>query len=420
MTDLSASKADPARPTAGLRGASWTASRLPKDLRVSVQSLRTQDGAQVTGFLYYRGGEKAAVSLMHPRELVASHYLVPDVLEAGCACWVQGSRSVGNDVRLEHEIALYDVAAGLNFLRDQGFERLCFLGNSGGAALFALYLQQASLAPARRIVRTPGGRPTKLGDTNLPVADRLILVAPHPGPGKLLQNCIDPSVIDEKDPAALDAALFPFSAENGFREPPESARYSEAFVARYRSAQRERVARIDAHAKAIIEERQRSRAAVRERSTLQSRIGAAHTPIFQVWRTDADLRCFDLHLDPSDRKWGTVWGADPFASNYGSVGFGRSCTAESWLSSWSGISSNASFEKCGPAIEQPTLMIDYTGDNTVFPSDSEAIFQSLRTSDKHRASIRGNHHGQALQQGEPSGQVLAGRTIQNFLRGAVQ
>src|SRR5258706_68467 len=227
MTGLSASKADPARPTAGLRGASWTASRLPKDLRVSVQSLRTQDGAQVTGFLYYRGGEKAAGSLMHPRQLVA----------------------------------------------------------------------------------------------------------PHPGPGKLVQNCIDPSVIDEKDPAALDAALFPFSAENGFREPPESARYSEAFVARYRSAQRERVARIDAHAKAIIEERQRSRAAVRERSTLQSRIGAAHTPIFQVWRTDADLRCFDLHLEPSDRKWGTVWGADPFASNYGSVGFCRSCTAESWLSS---------------------------------------------------------------------------------------
>src|SRR5258706_12085454 len=130
MPDRSASKADPARPTAGLRGASWTASRLPKDLRVSVQSLRTQDGAQVTGFLYYRGGEKAAVSLMHPRELVASHYLVPDVLEAGCACWVQGSRSGGNDVRLEHEIALYDVPAGPKFLPDQSLEPPCFLRHS--------------------------------------------------------------------------------------------------------------------------------------------------------------------------------------------------------------------------------------------------------------------------------------------------
>src|SRR5258705_11195628 len=111
MTDLSASKADPARPTAGLRGASWTASRLPKDLRVSVQSLRTQDGAQVTGFLYYRGGEKAGGSLMHPPELVASHYLGPDVPEAGCACWVQGSRSGGNDLRVERENGLYHAAA---------------------------------------------------------------------------------------------------------------------------------------------------------------------------------------------------------------------------------------------------------------------------------------------------------------------
>src|SRR5260221_4280443 len=112
MADLSASKADPARPTAGLRGASWTASRLPKDLRVSVQSLRTQDGAQVTGFLYYRGGEKAAVSLMHPRELFASHYLVPDVLEARCACLVQGFRTVGNDGPVFHWIVLSYVPDG--------------------------------------------------------------------------------------------------------------------------------------------------------------------------------------------------------------------------------------------------------------------------------------------------------------------
>jgi len=135
-----------------------------------------------------------------------------------------------------------------------------------------------------------------------------------------------------------------------------------------------------------------------------------------VWRTDADPRCFDLSLDPSDRKWGTVWGNDPIASNFGSIGFARSCTAESWLSTWSGLSSNASFEKCGPAIEQPALMIDYTGDNTVFPSDAAAIFASLRTRDKSRRSIRGNHHGQPLAEGEPSGQLAAGQAIQEFLR----
>lgn len=408
--------ADPKKATAGLRGASWTASRLPANVRTSAHTLATQDGAQITGFLYSRGGEKTAVSLMHPRELVATHYLVPDVLMAGCACWVQGSRSVGNDVRLEHEIALFDVAAGLNFLRGAGFEKLALLGNSGGAALFALYIQQSTADPTRRMAKTPGGRPTKLAEANLPVAERLMLVAPHLGPGKLLQNCIDPSVTDETDPLAIDASLFPFSAENGFQRPPESARYSKEFVQRYRQAQRERVARIDASAKASIEERLRARGASKEGAGLQTRIRGAYTPIFQVWRTDADPRCFDLSLDPSDRKWGTVWGADPIASNFGSIGFGRSCTAESWLSTWSGLSSNASFEKCGPAIEQPTLMIDYTGDNTVFPSDAAAIFASLRTSDKSRRSIRGNHHGQPLAEGDPSGQLLAGEAIQEFLR----
>jgi hypothetical protein len=408
--------ADPKKATAGLRGASWTASRVPADVRTSVHILATEDGAQITGFLYSRGGEKAAVSLMHPRELVATHYLVPDILMAGCACWVQGSRSVGNDVRLEHEIALFDVAAGLKFLRGAGFDKLALLGNSGGAALFALYIQQSTADPTRRIATTPGGRPTKLAEASLPVAERFILVAPHLGPGKLLQNCIDPSVTDESDPLAIDPSLFPFIAENGYKRPPESARYSPEFLQRYRQAQRERVARIDARAKASIEDRLRARGAAREGADLQTRIRGGHTPIFQVWRTDADPRCFDLSLDPSDRKWGTVWGSDPIASNFGSIGFARSCTAESWLSTWSGLSSNASFEKCGPAIEQPTLMIDYTGDNTVFPSDAAAIFASLRTSDKSRRSVRGNHHGQPLAEGDPSGQVLAGEAIQEFLR----
>lgn len=51
----------------------------------------------------------------------------------------------------------------------------------------------------------------------------------------------------------------------------------------------------------------------------------AHTPIMTIRRTNADLRCFDLSLDPSDRKYGSLWGSDPYTSNYGSAGFARSC-----------------------------------------------------------------------------------------------
>ena len=60
--------------------------------------------------------------------------------------------------------------------------------------------------------------------------------------------------------------------------------------------------------------------------TLEDAMVSSHQQIFQVWRTDADLRCFDLSLDPSDRRFGSVWGARPMVSNVGSVGFGRICT----------------------------------------------------------------------------------------------
>lgn len=39
-------------------------------------------------------------------------------VSAGYAVFTQTARSVGNDMRLEHEIALLDVAAGIYLLKD--------------------------------------------------------------------------------------------------------------------------------------------------------------------------------------------------------------------------------------------------------------------------------------------------------------
>ena len=97
--------------TAGLRGSVWNPARLPKDTQMSVHTLRTHDGANVTGYLFRRGGEKTVCCWMHPREIGVSNYLVPDVLDAGAAAWVMGARSPGNDIRLEHESAVLDLAA---------------------------------------------------------------------------------------------------------------------------------------------------------------------------------------------------------------------------------------------------------------------------------------------------------------------
>lgn len=412
----SAGRGVESRPTAGLRGASWNPALLPAGLKTTVHPLQTPDGAQVVGYLHSRGGEKAVVVIMHPRELLVTHYLVPAIVSAGFACWTQGTRTAGNDLRLEHEIALVDVATGMNELHRMGFAKVIQLGNSGGAGLFSFYNQQATREPASRILRTPGGRPTKLDQITMPVPDGFIFVAPHPGQGRLLLNCIDPSVTDESDPMSIDEGLYPFSEANGFRQKPESSKYAADIVKRYREAQKARVARIDAFAKAQIAERMAAKGRNKTTPNAEDAMRGALNEIFFVWRTDADLRCFDLDSDPSDRRWGTVWGADPIASNLGSVGFGRVCTPESWLSTWSGLSSNASFEAAGPSMQQPVLMIYYTGDNTVFPSDVTTLFGSIAAPDKQRHDIRGNHHGHPLAPGEPVGQQIAGEFVSQWLK----
>ncbi|MGH6624985.1 MAG: hypothetical protein ACRECD_00300 [Burkholderiaceae bacterium] len=61
-------------------------------------------------------------------------------------------------------------------------------------------------------------------------------------------------------------------------------------------------------------------------------------------------------------------------------------------------------------------MLEYTGDQAAFPSDMEAIYSAIGGADKQRHKVRGNHHGMALAEDEASGQVLAGRIIQDWLR----
>ncbi len=405
-----------ATPTAGFRNAGWTMEHLPEGTSVLAQPLETQDGAATNGFLFSRGSPKTVVCIMHPREFLATHYLIPDILAAGCAAWTQASRSVGNDLRLEHEIVLHDVAAAMRRLRDLGFEKIVLLGNSGGASLYMFYNQQALLAPEARLARTPGGRPTKLADETMPVADGIVLVAPHPGQGLLLMNAIDPSVTDESDPFAADPSLDFTSSDNGFREPPQSASYAPEFVDRYRAAQRARVARLDEIARASIAERMAARKRAKDGGSHEDTKRGAYQQIMTIWRTDGDLRCFDLSLDPSDRNYGSVWGRNPFASNYGSVGFARLCTPESWLSTWSGLSSKAAMPETLKSVEQPTLVVEYTGDNTIFPADVDALYGVIPASDISRAKFRGDHHGRPLAKGETPGRIAAGQHIGAWIK----
>jgi len=392
-----------------------TAGSRPESTVTSVHELTTADGATVRGVLATVPGATTVVSLMHPRQDLTHHPLVPLLLRAGAAVWTQHTRSVNNDLTLVHEQALVDAAAGLAFLRERGFAAVITLGHSGGGPLYAFYLEQAGLAPADRIAVTPGGRPVKLAGTEMPLADGAIFLAPHPGPGRLLLACIDPSVADEQDPMSVVPELDPFSPANGFAEPPASSAYTAGFLARYRAAQRDRVARIDAAAREHLARTGEARAAFKNSGNAADRRRSLTPKIITVFRTDADPRTVDLSLDASERPYGSLFGKRPDLINYGLTGFGRLTTPEAWLSTWSGLSSNADFLRCAPGVTVPTLFIELTGDQAAFPADSRQMIDALGAEDLTTATVRGLHFGGPIAEGEPAGNELAATEIAGWL-----
>ncbi|GAA3124900.1 hypothetical protein [Streptosporangium carneum] len=403
------------RPPAALNG-DWYPRVLPAGIDVSSHLLVTADGSATRGWLYTPPRARSVITVMHPRADASRHYLIPDLLKAGFAVWAQTGRGGGSDLSLVHESALLDIAAGMTFLRGLGFDQIAALGNSGGASLYTFYVQQALRDPAGRVTLTPAGRPSGLDTADLPAPDAVVYLAPHPGQGALLLECIDPSVTDEDDALSVDPALDPFDPANGFAEPPASASYTAEFLQRYRAAQRARVARIDDRARALIERRGAARARHKRSGAAADLRLSTHMPVVTVHRTDADPRTVDLSLDPSDRRYGSVFGVRPDVTNYGLVGFGRTTTPEAWLSTWSGLSSNAEMARTAPEMTLPCLVVEYTGDNCVFPAQVRAIHDALGAADKTHVRVRGDHFGGPLQDDGPEASGQAGTVVTGWLR----
>lgn len=387
----------------------------PDAVTTTVHQLTTSDGAQVSGLLRRPPGARSVVTLMHPRQDLTHHVLVPELLRHGFAVWTQGTRSVNHDLALVHEQALLDVAAGQVFLRDKGFDNLVTLGHSGGGTLLAFYHQQSGLAPSDRIAHTPAGRPSALDSAEMPAPNGAIFMAPHPGQGRLLERLIDPSVTDESDPLSLDPELSAFEPANGFAEPPESSSYSAEFVQRYREGQAARVRRIDDRARELAEKANAARARFKAEGNIRDRRASLAPRIITVYRTDADLRFVDLSLDPNDRPYGSLFGRRPDLTDYGLVGFGRLATPDAWLSTWSANTTNADFLRCAPGVVTPTLFVELTGDAACFPADADAMVAALGADDKEHVRVAGTHFGGPVAPGEPTGAELAAAHIGPWL-----
>lgn len=387
----------------------------PPNTVTTVHQLTTHDGASVHGVLRVVPGAETVVCLMHPRQDFTHHVLVPELLAGGVAVWTQGARSVNNDLSLLHEQAVLDMAAGQQFLRDHRFRHVLTLGHSGGGALAALYHQQANLPGDERLSHTPSGRPVDLPGAALPVPDGTIFMAPHPGQGALLQRLVDPSVTDETDPLAADPQLNPYLPQNGFAQPPTSSAYSETFIGQYRVAQHQRIRRIDQRALELAEEATAARKRHKADGDVDQRRRAIAPRVLTVYRTDADLRSVDQSIDPNERPYGSLFGSRPDLINYGLVGFGRLCTPDSWLSTWSANHTNADFLHCAPGITVPTLLVELTGDQACFPTDAQAMANAISHPDVTHERVRGRHFGGAIEEGEPTGATLAGEVMRTWL-----
>jgi pimeloyl-ACP methyl ester carboxylesterase len=352
------------------------------------------DGFPLTGVLH-RPAERdpeVAVLAMHPRVDFSHHYLVPPLVGGGYAFMGSTTRYLHHDADALHERLLLDVAGSIAWLRARGFRRVVLLGNSGGGSLFAFYLEQAATAPHARLGRAPSGDAVPLGKHELPAADGLVLLAAHLGEGRFLLDRLDPSMTDESDPLATDPALDMYDPRNGYRPMREGpSRYPADFVTAFRAAQHARCARLDALARERIE---RTRAA---RAALDGADGATRTrlareayqrPYSLIYRTLADPRYLDPTIDPSERPLGSIFsfGRDPAVGNYGE-GLARAMSARGWLSTWSGIASNAALERTLPAVRVPTLVIGALADMDIYPSEVRRAYEWSGAADKTHVEL---------------------------------
>lgn len=368
-------------------------SYLDPAVRRDVVYLEATDSAQSFGILYRPPGHepKIAVYLMHPRGEFTRHYVVPGLTARGFAVFGQNSRYLNNDTNMVHERLLFDIAAGMRYLKEAGFERIVLLGNSGGGSLLGFYQSQAGRPPAERLRATPGGEPLDLAAELMPGAELYIAVAAHLGEGRFMLNVIDPAVLDEADPLASDAAWDMYSPANGYQPFPAPSSYDRGWLEGYRARQVERTRRLDAVAREYLADHAYFRGQMREPAfehhpdALRGMV-ARHARLGRymvIYRTLANPAYLDPTIDPSKRPLGSIFSpGDPIIGNYGPGGLGRVMTPRAWLSTWSGLSSQADLPNTIRHVTIPTLIVYADGDCDIFPSEQQELLHNSGARDK--------------------------------------
>jgi alpha-beta hydrolase superfamily lysophospholipase len=355
---------------------------LPEDdpgVDIPRESIRlvSPDGALVRGLLWLppKGRPwKTAVVLSHPRGDFSVHYACPLLAAAGYAVCGFGTRYQNNDTDCLHEACAIDVETVVAEMVRRGAEAVVLLGNSGGGSLMALAHVERG------------------------VGDGWIGMAAHPGEGVFMLQVIDPSVADEGDMFSVVPELDMYNRDNGWRPWPEPCQYDKAWLGRYRLAQRDRVARLDAIAKSAVADAESSRQGLKGIDKASAayralRAKAVAMKYMVIYRTLADPAYLDLSIEPDDRPLGSLFAfPDPFDANYGRGGLARTMTARGWLSTWSGLSSSAKLADTMPKVTVPTLLVHPTADTEIRVSQAMEIVDNAGASDKSYVEMKGAPH----------------------------
>ena len=357
---------------------------LPEDdpgvpVRRDALRLISPDGELVRGVLWTppAGTEwRTAVILSHPRGDFSVHYACPLLAAAGYAVFGFGTRYMNNDTDCRHEACIVDVQTAHDEMIRRGAEAVVLLGNSGGGSLMAM------------------------ANVELGIGDGWIGMAAHPGEGVFMMQVIDPSVVDEDDPFSTDPDLDMYDPRNGWRPWPEPCAYDPEWVARYRQAQSDRVAKIDAIAResiersvSIVPELKQTDRATDPARWRDLRRQAVFTKYLTIYRTLADPAYLDLSIDPDDRPMGSLFAfPDPLDANYGRAGLARTMTARGWLSTWSGHSSAAKLADTMPRVAVPTMLVHPTADTEIRRWQAEDIVAAAGADDVTYVEITGAPH----------------------------
>ncbi len=330
---------------------------------------RIQAGGHPCQGLYWtpKGARpKAAFIATHYNVDFSEHYIAPYLAARGFGFlgWNTRYRGFEDGFLLEH--ALIDIGVGVRWLREVAkVDQVIILGNSGGGSLMAAYQAEARQPTLLDLVKGAGRDALQ----SLPGADLYVSLNAHTGRPQVLTDWMDASVTDEADPLPTDPELDPFNPDNG---PP----YSQAFIAKYRAAQRARNQRITDWAKAEL-----------------ARLNAAGTPdrLFPLFRCWGDLRFMDGAIDPSERKTPMCYRGHPAVANR-TPSIGRANTLRTWLSMWSLETSKCQGGEQLAKLDVPALVVQGLADTGVFPSDARKIFEAIGTEDKSLQLVTGQHY----------------------------